>query len=236
MKYACLPATESLSLTPCRTQSGWEVCIEETELWVRAAEPDPATWSSLPFSGRFTADAEMRLVRPGQSVPTRHIPRGDWVPLDWWLPVPRLASLPGGIRPLPVSVKPIRFGNLTRDPDFLITTIEVWEEWALMAPLSRLNPLSFAASSDGRVCVKGRPLPPLPGEAWVLHDQIALRAGFGFPHFCLPSWMATRLRLSAGAIAFWHEDGSHEIAPAPAFFPASRSNVRATGASVRASD
>ncbi len=235
-QYACLPLSDGPSLAACRTQAGWEVCTEDGLVWLRVEEPDTTVWSSLPFTGRFTVDAESRLIRTGQLVPERRLPIGEWVALDRWISVARPTSLPGGVRPVPVPIKPVRLLSEGRESDLLMTSIETWEKWALMAPVARLDPLRFAASSDGRVCVKGRPLPPIPGDAWVLHQNIALRAGFGFPRFCLPAWMASLFGLLPGSIAFWHEDGSHEIACPSAFIPASRTNVRATIAAMKTSD
>jgi hypothetical protein len=226
--YACLPASDSLSLAACRTQAGWEVCTEDDHVWVRATEPDVALWLSLPFTGRYTVDSGNRLVRAGQSVPSRRIPDAEWSALERWMPVSRPTSLPGGVRPMPVAIKPIRLKSEAHESDLLVTSIETWEKWALTAPLARLDPLRFAASSDGRICVKGWPLPPIPGEAWVLHQNIALRAGFGFPPFCVPRWLASLFRLPSDSLAFWHENGTHEIVPSSTFIPASRSNVRAS--------
>jgi hypothetical protein len=98
----------------------------------------------------------------------------------------------------------------------------------MTAPLVRLEPLRFALASDGRVCVRGEPLPSLPGESWVLHGSIALPAGFGFPEVCTSSWLESLLSLPKDGIALWPPDGAAEVLPPSAFVPATRANVRSS--------
>ena len=228
MRYARFPATEATMLAAYRTQAGWEVCAETDQLWLRAFEPPPELWLSLPFSERFTSDASERLVRQGQSVPVRRVPEGPWVSLIHWLPVQRSSSLPGGVRPPPLLLRPVRAENEEVTPDLLLVERSAWETWAAMAPLIRLEPLRFALSSDGRVCVQGQPLPPLPGDAWVRREAIALRAGMALPATTTATWLAKLLDVPAGGMALWHEDGSSEVLPLSAFVPATRANVRAS--------
>ena len=203
---------------------------------VRASDPDATRWSNLPFTGRYLVDSKNRLTRMGKSVPSREMPESEWSQLDQWIQVPRPDSVPGGLLPAPVRISPERRRGGTHEIDLLVTSFATWAEWALTAPLARLQPLKFAASSDGRVCLIGKPLPPIPGDAWVLHQNIAVRAGFGFPNHCHASWLESRFELAPGSIALWHEDGSHEILPAPAFLAASRSHVRATLAAMETED
>lgn len=236
MHYARLPASEAHALAACRTQPGWEVCVEGDQLWVRADQPVEDLWRGLPFAERCTADAAQRLIRQGQSVPVRRVPEQAWVALRHWMPVQRSASLPSGVRPPPVMVRPVRVSDRERAADLVLVSRSTWETWAVTAPQARLEPLRFALSSDGRVCVRGLPLPPLPGEAWGLHQGIALRAGFDFPPVCTPAWLARMLDVPQGGLALWHEDGSSEVLPASAFIPATRANVRASAAGMMAND
>lgn len=230
MHYGHLPLREALTLAAFRTQSGWEVCVEEDQLWVRADAPSAEVWRLLPFAGRFTKapDGSDRLIRVGQNVPVRRVPEGPWQLLVAWMPVPRPASIPGGVAPPPVDVKPVRLTREERPVALLLLTRAVWEAWAITAPEVRLAPLQFALASDGRVCVRGQPLPPLLGEAWSLEENIALPAGFGLPSFCTAAWLSERLDVPENGIALWHEDGGAEVLPGTAFLPATRANVRAS--------
>ena len=232
MNYACLPATDSPCLRRHRLQSGWEVCVEADMVWVRAPQPPDAQWRALPFVERFYDDSAERLIRVGQSVPCRRVPEGAWMALEHYLPVPRVATILGGVRPPPVIVLPVRAGRQELVPDLLIVAWSDWKSWVLTAPMARLEPLTFALASDARVCVRGLPSAPLKGDAWVLHKNIALRAGWAFPSHCAPRWLAEMLDVPPGGIALWHEDGSAEVLPSDAFLPATRSNVRACSASI----
>lgn len=228
MHYARLPVTEASTLAAFRTQAGWEVCAESDQLWLRADTPAEDVWQALPLLERFTVDSSQRLIRRGQSVPVRLAPPGPWQSLAHWLPVQRSPSVPGGVRPPPVTLRPVRAEGQEHAPDLMLLGLDDWQSWALMAPRTRLDPLRFALASDGRVCVHGTPLPPLPGEAWVRHESIALRAGFALPAIATAAWLAQLLDVPSGGMALWHEDGSSEVLPASAFVPATRSNVRAS--------
>jgi hypothetical protein len=229
MHYGHLPLSEAATLSPCRAQVDWEVCVEDSLLWVRAPQPSEDLWSHLPFTGRFQASGADRLIRLGESVPARRVPdQSSWLPLLHWMPVPRAPSLPGGVPPPPVELRPVRVQGEERPASMLIITRGLWEGWAVTAPEVRLQPLRFALASDGRVCVSGNPLPPLPGEAWVRHGAIALPAGYGIPEVCTANWLATRLNVPGDGVALWHTDGGSEVLPGTAFIPATRANIRAS--------
>jgi hypothetical protein len=227
-QYGQLLWEDAGALARHRTARGWEVCSVGDRVWVRALRPEADAWQGLPFLGRFDSDAQGRLVPVGGTVPVARAPSGPWYVVADWLPLQRSVALLGGVKPLPLGMKPERLGLPEEEPSVLLVSLAVWSEWALSAAELRLSPLRFAVASDRRVCVLGRPLPSLQGEAWVLRGSIATPAGYSLPSHCVPEWIEQTLQVPSGGLALWHVDGTAEVLPASAFVPATRANVRAS--------
>jgi hypothetical protein len=199
MHYAHLPVAEAPAFAAYRTQPGWEICAEDDRLWLRAANPDTDLWQAIPFAGRYRADAAQRLTCEGQSVPSRQAPVGPWTDVANWLPIQRSITVPPGVRPPPVSIKPVRTTDEERPSNLLIVARQEWDAWVLMAPVARLDVLSFALSSDGRVCVRGLLCRAMHGccmngsrcaQALVFLPRarlLGLRSCFSCPVIALPS-------------------------------------------------
>jgi hypothetical protein len=110
----------------------------------------------------------------------------------------------------------------------LMTSLAEWREFALNAPEIRLRQLRFAVDEVGNVIVRGKPLPPLPGRQFVLHGNIAVRAGFIWEPAVSADVLSRRLGLATDALALFHEDGTFSRIEAEQFVPATRSAVRET--------
>ena len=115
-----------------------------------------------------------------------------------------------------------------RDPNLLIATQHAWTCFATAAPAVRLAPLSFAASSDGRVVVRGTPLPAMEGTFYVVTDQIAVPAGWRFEPPVAAAVLAAVLQLGERDLALLNNDGSYDLIPGEGFVQATRAAVRAT--------
>ncbi len=231
-QYGILDPGDWLALAPHRAQVEWEALEAPGAFWLRrpaplVAEPEDL-WRTLPFRRRGFADSGGRFRLEKGRVAVGRVPVGEWKPLTQWFQIrPPIAKLPGQPEKL-ADFRPRRVAAGEQPLAMRIVDADHWRSWAVMAPLARLAPLSFAASSDGRVCVRGTPPPPLPGTAWTLQGAIAVPAGLELPRGFHPEWLAEVIGLSEGDLGLWHEDGRTEVLPKSAFLPASRANVRAT--------
>ncbi len=224
---AVLAASDVAWLGRWRALAQHEACEADCHVWVRG--PGGPEWERLPALTRFTVDKANRLVPVGRSLPTARLPEGPWQPLAEFMRVrPAAAALPAmHVAPVAWTLVPaVEF----RPPDLMVLPFEALTRWGLTAPAVRLQPLRFALADDGRACVMGCLLPPLPGAAWCLLERIATPAGWSFPQGITPALVASSMKLGPGEIAMLHPDGSAERLPAEAFVELSRSALRATSA------
>jgi hypothetical protein len=115
----------------------------------------------------------------------------------------------------------------------LLTTLDRWEPYATEAPQVRLDRWQFAVADDGRVIVRGEPLPPLPGQRWVEREGIAVPAGWQWSPPVDAAIVRAVFRLEPGDFALWHTDGTWQRIRARDFVPASRSAARASAEGFR---
>jgi hypothetical protein len=226
---AVLAASDIPWLGRWRTLPGHEACEAGGHLWVRG--PAGAEWDRLPALTRFTADDSGRLIPLGLTLPTARLPEGPWQPLAEFLRVrPPAAALPAlHVAPVAWTLVPaVEF----HPPALMLLPFVELTRWGLTAPAVRLQPLRFALAGDGRACVMGTPLPPLPVTPWCVEDRIATPAGWSLPKGITPALVASSMKLGKGEIALLHPDGTAERLPAEAFVELTRSALRATSANV----
>lgn len=208
-----------------RTLPGLEACEAEDLVWLRGSAM--TDWSLLPAVGRYVEDAAGRLLRPGERVPRRRLPEGRWMPLTELLRVrPAAAALPA------LGVAPVAWGLIPaetfRESALLLLPFETFAAWCLTAPAARLRLLRFALGQDGRACVTGSLLPPLPGESWCLDQNIATPAGWALPPGLTAGLVAQSMNLASGELALLHPDATAERLPAEAFVEVTRGAIRAS--------
>ena len=110
----------------------------------------------------------------------------------------------------------------------MLTTLEEFHRFIFKAANVRLERLRFAASNDGRVLVHGTPLPPLPGQRFVLHQGVAVPAGFTWQPAVTPEIAARRFGVSGDALVLWNDDDTITRLHAEQLVPVTRSAVVAT--------
>jgi hypothetical protein len=102
----------------------------------------------------------------------------------------------------------------------LVTSLQTWIQYTSTAPPTKLRPLRAVALSDGRVLIRGTPVPPLAGRRYVEREGVALPSGFAFP----PATDAAAVRALLGSdpqsLLLFHEDGTCERFDAGEFAPA----------------
>src|SRR5207237_5853789 len=129
--------------------------------------------------------------------------------------------------PSAVQLRHVRCAE-ERAPDLLLTTLEEISRFAATAAQVRLARLQFAANSDGDIIVRGQPLPPLPGQRFVICGGVAVPAGFSWEPQVGEDVLARRFGVSGDALVVWNEDGSITRMHSEQFVPLSRSALRAT--------
>lgn len=222
---AAAPAAGAIRLLP-----GVQVCEAGDELWLRGDGLDDALELALrkiPGAKRFTTDTRGRLFPPGARLPKGRLPDAGWLPLSQWLaPRPQTAALQGRMPPR-IALRLVR-SDRERRANVLVTALGAWAEYVRNAPLVRLKPLRFAASADGRVLVRGEPLPPIPGERCVERDGLAVPAGLEWSPPVDPAVLRDVLGLEDGDLALLDAEAGHERVFASDFVQASRESVRLT--------
>jgi hypothetical protein len=226
----CLKRTDAATLAAIRLTPGIEVAVAGDDVWIRGPAGGEALGKALlrlPATGRFERLSSNQLRRVDQRVPSERLPDGGWSPLSSWLQAALpVAALPGRLPP-PAALSLGRSGD-ERDPDLLLTDIEGFAVFAGQAARVRLDRLEFAAAADGRVLIRGRPLPPIPGTRFVLHGQIAVPAGFIWRPTVIPEVLARGLGLARDALALWNDDNTITRLHREQFVRVTRSAVHAT--------
>ena len=222
-----LPADSHARLWPHRKQSGWEVCEENQTLWLRLPEEDAAPAAALPCLARYRVDVRQRLVPLHGSVPVGLLPEGPWQSLDAFLTIAPPAAVLPGRQEERLGITLAR-SSCETEPTALLASLTDLASWAGSASRLRLARLTFAAAADGRVFVRGTPLPSVPGTPWYFQGNLALPAGWEFALPLRPSWVEQVLMLAAGSIALVDPGGGMEIIGQEGFAPLTLAALRRT--------
>jgi hypothetical protein len=221
---------DGAALAAIRLIGGIQVAEVGKEIWLRGQGGDDSLGgklSALPANARYEWLKPDQLRRIDQRVPSGRFPTLQWQPLAAWLQVELpVAALPA-LEPRPVSLRLIRSTD-EREPELLLTDIKAFQEFASQVAQVRLERLQFAAAADGRVIVRGKPLPPLPGCRFVIHGGVAVPAGYCWEPAISPEVLARRFAVSGAALVLWNEVGTITRLHGEQFMPVSRSAVRAT--------
>jgi len=184
-------------------------------------------FAALPAVGRFECLPSGELLPLDQRVPVRRLPALAWQPIARWLQVTAPASAFPGSPPRPVALKLVR-SHVEQEPDMLTCGLDEFLAFSRQAAQVRLESLQFAARQDGRVQIRGRPLPPLPGRRFVMHRGIAVPAGFTWEPAVSVEVLARCFAVNGDTLVLWNEDGTITRLHGEQFVPATRSAVRLT--------
>lgn len=226
----CLAQEDAASLGALRLADSVEVAEDGGLVWLRGKPADERLASKLsafPARERYECLSSGQLRRIDQRIPTGRLPAAQWQPLSSWLRVKLPDSSFPAELPRAVRLHLVRSTN-EREPELLLTTLEELTRFSAMAPQVRLARLRFAANPGGFVLLHGQPLPPLPGERFVVHGGVAVPAGFSWEPNVGADVLARRLGASENALALWNTDGSITRLHSEQFVPLSRSALRAT--------
>ena len=212
-----------------RLLPGVELGETEASYWVRGTssiEEAQRALLAIPHAQLYHIDRAG--LRPwGHRLVAKSLPDLTFAPLAKAIrPSLPIASYPSA--PVPrVPLTLVRSAEVQQSV-FLETTLDQWVEYGVSAPKVRLDRWAFAVSAEGRVLVRGQPLPSLPGRQYWESDGVAIPVGWTCSPAITGSALSKHVGRAAGEIVLLDETGSLESIPADAFVQASRSAIRAT--------
>lgn len=212
-----------------RTESDLEVCEDEDVVWIRcqqASDELQKSFMRLPVV-HFSASEDGQLIERGTRVPLGYVPKGPWIPIAQWMKVTAPIAGLSGCAPQPISIEMAPCDEF-KLPQLMRTDFKVWGNYAVNAPLFRLERLAFATSGDGTIYIKGDPLPAIPGERYVLEDRIAVEAGWKWRPEVAPEVVQSALNIRADELVVLDRKGDWLCLSEECFVQASRAAVRAT--------
>jgi hypothetical protein len=223
-------SNETRYLYDLRRASGLHILADREFLWLRGDSSDASLArriQSIPGAEWFAIGSDEQLTRRDETVPCERLPVGRWMPLLDWLDL----KLPtAGFAPRVqerVMLKLVRSNQLA-EANCLQTNWQVWHDYALTAPQIRLNQLGFAVSIEAKVLIRGKPVPPIPGQRFSESDGVIVPVGWRFEPDIEPLAVRQVLELDDSEMALFSQDGSYERLPESAFVQATRSAVRLT--------
>ncbi|HTV40091.1 MAG TPA: hypothetical protein VMF08_05930 [Candidatus Sulfotelmatobacter sp.] len=226
----CVALEDAASLAPLRRIAGIEVGEAGAIIWLRGKQGDEkldASLAALPARARYEWLNSNDLRQIDRRIPTGRLPTMQWQPLDTWLQVRMPVAALAGEQPNQVPLRLVR-SACEQEPGLLLADLADMVRFASMAARVRLERLQFAANGNGKVLVRGRPLPSVPGQRFVLHGGVAVPAGFSWEPHVAPAVLARRFAVSGDALIIWNEDQAMTRLHSEQFFPLSRSALRAT--------
>lgn len=222
----------ALACGALRLRGGIEACPDASGdiFWLRGPElsEDLAhDLRKLAADGIFNVWDDGAVLREGCRLPIDRLPATGWQPLDRWLSPVAQSTVPAATLSSRLAL------TLERDADerpssVLLTTLDSWAAYAQAAPSVRLSVLMMAASQDGRVIVRGTPLPSIRGMRYVESAGIAVPSGWTIRPRVDASVLASLLALGKGDLALFRTDGSFEQIPARCFARCTRAVIRQT--------
>lgn len=228
---ARLPRHVFQSLAAFRTLPNLQGCKTDCELWVRGeTSPD-----NLPQQIRLTTGAEVfavtaggELIPWGCRVPVGQLPDGPWVALaDLLTPNFPTARFAPRLHPQ-CELKLIR-SETGEEPAVLEVELASWSRFVRESPRVRLMRWEFAASTTGRVLIRGLPLPALPGRRYWHADGMLIPVGYRWFPEVAAHVVRRILQLPPDEWAVWSPESCRwERIPTDAFVPARRENVHQT--------
>lgn len=225
-----LPSSAIGEACALRLAAGVEIARDGEQFWLRGPDADEnlrRRLLGLPALARFEWRSDGRLRPLDSLLATARMPELTWESFKAWarpeLPSARLPAPPPSR--LPLQLVSATSANGAARPALLLE-FAAWRDWALHAPLARLEPLSFALS--GRLAlVRGAPAPAAPGRHLADIEGVLIPAGLRWEPAVSVSTLRRVCGAAPGNVLWWDERGLRVLGE-ELFVPATRANVRAS--------
>jgi len=177
---ACFPRSSVQAAMPLRRRTDILVCEENDFVWITGSggfDEIGLQLRRIPDIVRYNVAANNTLTRIGRRVPERDLPPAtNWVAFSSIAELrPQPAALPAKSS-LRVPIQIVR-ASQQEHPSAMQVSIHAWAEYAITAPLVRLNPLRFAVREDGQTLILGSPVPPLAGSYFTDRNGLLFPCG-----------------------------------------------------------
>jgi len=224
------------SVASLRCEPGLELGSQQNQLWLKSDGSvliDSLSVKQLPATARYYVDEEKRLFRLGEITPCGVLPDLTWEPIAQAISIEKpIAAMPAEVLSnLPVELVQAR---QERESEALLLPFSVLATWVEDAPAFRMEKLRFAVSERGEALVVGKPLPPLPGQAFWRERSLLFPAGYALriPELAIILEKKIKTQYADSQMIVFHADASWEVVNKADFQPLSRSAVRNTGREV----
>jgi hypothetical protein len=238
-----LDATEVAALGRLRLHSGVQVLELAGHVWLQGSWPGDVQQAArldralrcLPGADRFDVLPGGRLRRREHLIPRGRLPEGRWQPLSDWLKIMLpSAALPGRVRH-PVPLRLVRSQQMA-EPGVLLLEAKTWCDYAAGAPGVRLRHWEFAVDAAQRAVVRGRPIPPLPGQAFVDYGGLAVPVGWTWAPAVDAPVLRRLFKLGPADLVLWQADNTWELIAGEQLVPATRWAARASAGAAMSAD
>lgn len=230
---ACIKQQNVAALGALRQMPGIEVMSSGEAIWMRGDQPDEIhghAIRTLPGVQRFQRHGHDELIPVGACLPVARIPNGAWISLRQWLLVRKPAAAFGGVntRAIPIRLTRADLPAKESAANILVTAFDQFANYCESVSELRLKVWQFAVSDRGRVIVRGRPLPPLPGQQFVESASVAVPVGFVLSPSVDQQLIRRNLAIEDGGLAIVWPDQTLNLIPSENLVAVTRSGVRET--------
>ena len=218
------------SLGAVRCMEGLQAAEEGNCIWIRGInallEMDKELLR-LPATNTFIIDEENNLFLPGGLTPVAILKPLEWTSLTGFITVEApTAALPGKTNDK-VKLKIIP-SAIVRKGAAILTTLDVWKQYAETASETRLFATRFAVSEKNKVLIMGDPLPSLPGIEYWQTGNVLLPAGYDFEFSIMEEFVNKKLNENKSSVILFDKDGSWQKIDKSFFVISKRSAIRLT--------
>lgn len=228
--FLSIDASKSEDLASIRHWSSLKLAFEENLIWVKDldySQLNSLTVKSIPFHRSYEAK-DGKLFPLNSLLPERTVPGLLWTPIE---------------RALPVELPDLNHNYFGFDQTLSCSLVKSEAEqsaiaslhsldsllaYATSAPEIRMKNLEWVILSDQSVLVYGKPLLPLSGNDFWLHENHLLPAGTDFELPILSEVFYKALQPETPSIVLWKDDAGYQLIPRSSFQQLSLSSIRLT--------